>query len=190
MNGSLSYGGSSHYQGEIGEHFHDVTRSSRGSAKGERRSQGACSAKLSRSSHRVMGQGSMRLNEVEFGLSMIETEDYTTVAVKGNKSPGLASEGLEDFRDCARDASNLLKALAHEPRLMLLCMLTKGEQSVTELETMLSMRQPAVSQQLARLRMDGIVAPRRQGKTIYYSLVNEDVRRIMTVLYDIFCGKK
>lgn len=132
----------------------------------------------------------MRLNKVEFGMSMIETEDYTTVAIKGNKSPGLASEDLEDFRECARDASNLLKALAHEPRLMLLCMLTKGEQSVTELETMLSMRQPAVSQQLARLRMDGIVAPRRQGKAIYYSLVNEDVRRIMTVLNDIFCSKK
>ncbi len=132
----------------------------------------------------------MRLDKVEFGLSMSETEDYTAVAVKGNKSPGLASEELEDLRERAREASNLLKALAHEPRLMLLCLLLKGEQSVTELETMLSMRQPAVSQQLARLRMDGIVAPRRQGKAIYYSLVHEDVRRLMTVLQDIFCGKK
>lgn len=132
----------------------------------------------------------MRLNKVEFGLSMIETEDYTTVAVKGNKSPGLTTEELEDCRACAREASNLLKALAHEPRLMLLSLLIKGEQSVTELETMLSMRQPAVSQQLARLRMDGIVAPRRQGKAIYYSLVNDDVRRIMTVLSDIFHDKQ
>jgi DNA-binding transcriptional ArsR family regulator len=132
----------------------------------------------------------MRLNEVEFGLSMIDTEDYTSVAVKGSKSAGLAGEDLEDFRERARDASNLLKALAHEPRLMLLCLLLKGEKSVTELETMLSMRQPAVSQQLARLRMDGIVAPRREGKAIYYSLVNEDVRRIMIVLQDIFCDDK
>jgi DNA-binding transcriptional ArsR family regulator len=132
----------------------------------------------------------MRLNEVEFGLSMIDTEDYKPITVKGSKSPGLAAEELEEFRERARDASNLLKALAHEPRLLLLCLLLKGEQSVTELETMLSMRQPAVSQQLARLRMDGIVAPRRQGKAIYYSLVNEDVRRIMTVLQDIFCDDK
>jgi DNA-binding transcriptional ArsR family regulator len=131
----------------------------------------------------------MRLNQVEFGLSMIDIEDHTPAAVKRSISPGLATEELEDFRERARDASNLLKALAHEPRLMLLCLLTKGEQSVTELETMLAMRQPAVSQQLARLRMDGIVAPRRQGKAIYYSLVNEDVRRIMTVLQDIFCAK-
>jgi DNA-binding transcriptional ArsR family regulator len=131
----------------------------------------------------------MRLNEVEFGLSMIDTEDYKPIAVKGSKSAGLAGEELEDFRERARDASNLLKALAHEPRLMLLCLLLKGEKSVTELETMLSMRQPAVSQQLARLRMDGIVAPRREGKAIYYSLVNEDVRRLMTVLQDIFCEK-
>lgn len=117
-------------------------------------------------------------------------DDDTSTEVKGSKSAGFAGEELEDFRERARDASNLLKALAHEPRLMLLCLLLKGEQSVTELETMLSMRQPAVSQQLARLRMDGIVAPRRQGKAIYYSLVNEDVRRLMTVLQDIFCDHK
>lgn len=131
----------------------------------------------------------MHLDKVEFGLSMNDTEDYSAVAGNGDDSPGSASEDLEELRDRAREASNLLKALAHEPRLMLLCLLTRGEQSVTELETTLAMRQPAVSQQLARLRMDGIVEPRREGKAIYYSLVNDDVRRIMTVLQDIFYGK-
>lgn len=138
---------------------------------------------------RVMGQGYMHLDKVEFGLSMNEAEDCTTVAENGDHSSGAASENLEELRESAREASDLLKALAHQPRLMLLYLLAKGEQSVTELETILEMRQPAVSQQLARLRMDGIVAPRRQGKTIYYSLVNDDVRRIMTVLQDIFYDK-
>ena len=83
-------------------------------------------------------------------------------------------------------ASTLLKALANENRLLLLCLLAKGERSVTELETTLSLRQPTVSQQLARLRADDLVAQRRQGKTIYYSLASEEARRLMTVLDKLF----
>ena len=94
----------------------------------------------------------MRLDKVGFELSMFETEDFTPVTIKGKKSLGLAPDEIDIFREKSRKASNLLKALAHEPRLMLLWLLSKGEQSVTELETMLAMRQPAVSQQLARLR--------------------------------------
>ena len=59
---------------------------------------------------------------------------------------------------------------------------------MTELENILSLRQSAVSQQLARLRYDGMVDTRRDGKTIYYSLANEDVRRVISVVYDIFCA--
>ncbi len=83
-------------------------------------------------------------------------------------------------------ASNLLKALANENRLRLLCLLAKGERSVTELETTLALRQPTVSQQLARLRADDLVAHRRQGKTIYYSLVSEEARRLMKALDKLF----
>ena len=83
-------------------------------------------------------------------------------------------------------ASNLLKALANENRLRLLCLLAKGERSVTELETTLSLRQPTVSQQLARLRADDLVAHRRQGKTICYSLVSEEARRLMKALDKLF----
>ena len=90
----------------------------------------------------------------------------------------------------ATRAASFLKALAHESRLMILCILAEGEKSVSELEDILSLRQPTVSQQLARLRADGLVSTRRDGKTIYYSLANDDVRRVISVIYDIFCTPK
>lgn len=88
----------------------------------------------------------------------------------------------------AREASEFLKALSHESRLLLLCILAEGECSVSELETILGERQSTVSQQLARLRLDRLVATRRDGKTIYYSLANEDVRIILGALYSMFCA--
>jgi DNA-binding transcriptional ArsR family regulator len=87
----------------------------------------------------------------------------------------------------ARNASDFLKALAHETRLLLLCYLAERERSVTELESILSLRQPTVSQQLARLRLDGLVRTRRDGKTIYYSLADEKHHRVINVIYDIYC---
>ena len=88
----------------------------------------------------------------------------------------------------ARDASDFLKALAHESRLLLLCLLAERERSVTELEEILSLRQANVSQQLARLRLDGLVEARRDGKTVHYRLANDNVRRMISVVYDIFCA--
>ena len=96
---------------------------------------------------------------------------------------------LENMAEKAKKASNFLKALAHENRLLILCMLAEGEKSVTEIERTLDVRQPTVSQQLARLRMDGLVATRRDGKVIYYSLASEDARVILGAIYDVFCGK-
>jgi len=87
----------------------------------------------------------------------------------------------------ATRASNFLKAIGHEGRLMILCHLTSGEKSVTELEELLSSRQAAVSQQLSRLRLEGLVTPRREGKTIYYSLSDERPQRVMELMYDLFC---
>jgi DNA-binding transcriptional ArsR family regulator len=89
----------------------------------------------------------------------------------------------------AKRAADFLKALAHEGRLMILCILAEGEKSVGELEELLSLRQPTVSQQLARLRADGLVAPRRDGKTIYYSLASEDARVVVGAVYDVFCRR-
>jgi DNA-binding transcriptional ArsR family regulator len=96
----------------------------------------------------------------------------------------------ERMVDKAKRAADFLKALAHESRLMILCILSQGEKSVSELEQMLSLRQPTVSQQLARLRADGLVATRRDGKTIYYSLASEEARVVVGAVYEMFCGGK
>jgi len=96
---------------------------------------------------------------------------------------------LERMVDNAKRASDFLKALAHESRLMILCILTEGEKSVSELEDLLSLRQPTVSQQLARLRADGLVSTRRDGKAIYYKLASEEARIVIGAIYDVFCRK-
>jgi DNA-binding transcriptional ArsR family regulator len=96
---------------------------------------------------------------------------------------------LQQMSDNARRATDFLKALAHESRLMMLCILAEGEKSVGELEGILSLRQPTVSQQLARLRGDGLVATRREGKAIYYSLASEEARLMIGAVYEAFCRK-
>jgi len=88
----------------------------------------------------------------------------------------------------ATNAADFLKALAHEGRLMILCHLSQGEKSVTELERLLCSRQAAVSQQLARLRLEGLVTARREGKTIYYSVCDAKARRLVELVYDMFCN--
>ena len=101
-------------------------------------------------------------------------------------------------RDCSRlsadqmleqatRAANFLKALSHEGRLMILCHLSSGEKSVTELELLLESRQAAVSQQLARLRLEGLVSCRREGKTIFYSIQDPKVSQTISLVYEMFC---
>jgi DNA-binding transcriptional ArsR family regulator len=99
------------------------------------------------------------------------------------------SNDIDRMMDNAKRASDFLKALAHESRLMILCILAEGEKSVSELEQDLGLRQPTVSQQLARLRADGLVGTRRDGKTIYYSVASDEARTIIGVIYDVFCRK-
>lgn len=94
------------------------------------------------------------------------------------------------MEDSAREACDLLRALANETRLMILCMLADGEKSVGDMEEFLDMRQPAVSQQLARLRFDGVVDTRRDGKTVYYSLASSNAGRVIDVLYKLYCEPK
>ncbi len=98
-----------------------------------------------------------------------------------------SAEEIDQIVDKATQASTFLKAISHEGRLMILCHLVSGEKSVTELEQLLSARQAAVSQQLSRLRLEGLVRPRRDGKTIYYSLTDERPRKILEVVYELFC---
>ncbi len=90
----------------------------------------------------------------------------------------------------ATHATEFMKALAHEGRLLILCQLATGEKSVTELEELLSSRQAAVSQQLARLRLEGMVSHRREGKTIFYSLKDDRAIRMLELLYDMFCKEE
>ncbi|MBA3325884.1 MAG: helix-turn-helix transcriptional regulator [Rhodobacteraceae bacterium] len=86
----------------------------------------------------------------------------------------------------ARQASEFLKALAHEGRLVILCHLVDGERSVGEIEALLGARQAAVSQQLARLRHEGLVKARRDGKTIFYSVGDPKVRLLVETLHALF----
>ena len=99
-------------------------------------------------------------------------------------------EEMDEMVANATAASSFLKALAHEGRLMILCYLATGEKSVTELEQLLSSRQAAVSQQLARLRLEGLVEHRRDGKTIFYSLKDPKARKLIELVYDMFCASK
>jgi DNA-binding transcriptional ArsR family regulator len=96
---------------------------------------------------------------------------------------------LDRMADNAKRASDFLKALAHESRLLMLCILAEGEKSVSQLERELGLRQPTVSQQLARLRADGLVSTRRDGKIVYYSLASDEARIVIGAVYDVFCRK-
>jgi len=91
--------------------------------------------------------------------------------------------------ESAREATSFLKALANENRLMILCHLAEGEKSVSELEGLLGIRQPTLSQQLARLRVEGLVQTRRDAKLIYYSLGSDEVGLVIQLLYKMFCEK-
>ena len=104
-----------------------------------------------------------------------------------NLRPESRPEDFETLIDQARKASDMLKALSHESRLLILCILTEGEKSVSELEEIMSMPQAAVSQQLARLRLDRLVTTRRDGRVIYYSIANEEVSSMIELLYEFFC---
>jgi ArsR family transcriptional regulator len=94
------------------------------------------------------------------------------------------------MRAAAGRAGALLKALANPDRLLLLCQLTQGEQRVGELESVLDLRQPSLSQQLGVLRQEGLVATRREGKQIYYSIASEEALAVMQLLYQLYCKQE
>lgn len=111
-----------------------------------------------------------------------------TKQLEETRESGPLSPELQRLMNRARKASDFLKALAHENRLVILCLLSERERSVTELEELLKLSQATVSQQLARLRHEGLVATRRKGRTVYYSLPDETTRRFIQAIYDKFCG--
>ena len=119
-------------------------------------------------------------------------EDHQAVVITEFNQAGKndTSAELDGMIESAREASDFLKAMSHETRLLILCFLAGGERSVSELEEFLSLKQSNVSQHLGRLRLDGLVKPRRDGQTIYYSLASEDVRKMLVTIHDIFCHRE
>ena len=97
---------------------------------------------------------------------------------------------LETVEKNIENAAKILKALSNERRLMIVCILYKGEESVGALEEIVSLSQSALSQHLARLRRDGIVKTRRDAQTIYYSLKSEEAIQVLACLHDIYCTEE
>ena len=95
---------------------------------------------------------------------------------------------MQAMRLAAMQASRLLKALANPDRLLLLCQLSQGEQCVSELEALVGVVQPTLSQQLGVLREEGLVNTRREGKQIFYTIASQQALAVMQVLYQQFCG--
>ena len=118
--------------------------------------------------------------------TMVLSEDRSA-AEPGRPGPMVGAVPHAGIPINARAASHFLKALSNHNRLQLLCLLSEGEKTVTELEAALGLRQPAISQQLARLRAEGLIAGRRDGKSIHYRLASEEARRVMMLLYELFC---
>lgn len=95
--------------------------------------------------------------------------------------------GSDDIMEHAAEAEIFLKQFANKTRLMVLCSLLKEEKSVTELLEVVSVSQPVISQHLALLRESKMVATRREGRTIYYRLADERVKRLIALMYEFFC---
>jgi DNA-binding transcriptional ArsR family regulator len=97
-------------------------------------------------------------------------------------------EDMEQMQEHASDAAGLMKALGNESRLMILCTLAAGERSVGDLNEIVPLSQSALSQQLARLRQQGLVATRRESQSIFYSLSAGPTGQVINLLHDIYCG--
>jgi DNA-binding transcriptional ArsR family regulator len=95
---------------------------------------------------------------------------------------------FEQLRESAQHASRLLKSLANERRLLVLCHLSQGEKSVGELERLIDLSQSALSQHLARLRRDNLVETRREAQTIYYSICSPEALAVLETLHGVFCS--
>lgn len=94
---------------------------------------------------------------------------------------------VQEMRKAAGQATAMLRVLANEDRLLLLCQLTQGELCVSDLEDLLGIRQPTLSQQLGVLRAEEIVTTRREGKKIFYQVCDERVVLLLKTLYGLFC---
>ncbi len=104
------------------------------------------------------------------------------------KMPHHELPGVEAMREHAGDAARLLKALANDHRLLILCMLVDGEHSVGEMNERLPLSQSALSQHLAKLREEGLVRTRREAQTVLYSLADGPAQKLIATLHGIYCS--
>ena len=102
----------------------------------------------------------------------------------------LKQTDLVNLHAAAEQASKLLKAISNRDRLVLLCQMTRGECSVSELEAITGIQQPTLSQQLTVLRTEALVNTRREGKQIFYSIASNEALAVLQVLYQLYCPKK
>jgi DNA-binding transcriptional ArsR family regulator len=103
------------------------------------------------------------------------------------ESPVEDIQKLTELHDVAAHAVELLKAMANEWRLMILCQLSEGEKTVSELQQILGLSQSALSQHLAVLRREKIVKARKHAQSVSYSLAGDEAPRVMTTLHEVFC---
>ena len=116
--------------------------------------------------------GANRMNETE---NTVSPEDFRE---------------LTELHDMASHACELLKAMANEWRLMILCQLSEGEKTVSELQTILGLSQSALSQHLAVLRREKIVVARKHAQSVSYSLAGDEATKVMQTLHELFCGAR
>ncbi|MBI1180758.1 MAG: metalloregulator ArsR/SmtB family transcription factor [Alphaproteobacteria bacterium] len=95
---------------------------------------------------------------------------------------------LDEMRQSADRATDFLRSIAHPQRLLLLCQLSQGEKPVGELADLLDLRQSTLSQHLARLKAEGLLAARRDGNMVFYTLARRDILPVIEALYGVFCG--
>lgn len=108
--------------------------------------------------------------------------------MKSQAAPKRSSRTLTELRGRSEDVAGLLKQLSHPQRLLILCSLVEGEKSVGEIEEACGASQSAVSQFLKGMRLEGLIDSRREGKQVYYKIVDGRVRELIRSLSGIFCG--
>ncbi len=129
-------------------------------------------------------------------MPSLDTARTTAASPPPASADAEAAAPMPDVIDPARlraralAATKFLKTLANNHRLMILCHLVEGEHSVGELEEHLGIQQAHLSQQLSRLRRDGLVRTRRESRTIFYSLGSEEAREMIGTLYRMFCRER
>lgn len=109
----------------------------------------------------------------------LATHNAVAPAVRGMPTPA-------QMQTAARDAAALLQAIANPDRMLILCHLFDGEKSVTALERAFGVRQPTMSQRLAKLRQAGLVETRRDGKAVYYRLSSDEAAQTIALMHELF----